>query len=320
MSSIDLACKLLCASESAYAISTTDTSGQYNPLDMLQNGVWVPDPTKAQYTKYYNALEFVENPYIVVSAQIEAAMVGKTSSEIIIAFRGTLPPALNWDSFFDWLQDFWAKPESNINLPGEVHSGFLLAVISLADGINDAVKALDPNGSLPIYVTGHSKGGGMAPIATMYFKNLFQMQISQTITFAGPNPGDADFCNSYNSTYPNDLRYENYLDIVPLLPPDAEFIDSLEAIPDLPTSFINLLNEAKGWDYETVGTLQYIDAEGVAKSYSSIEADLLLPVRISEIVEKIVTLDFSAIGDAHHASCGYRYMQGTCTGSICGTS
>jgi len=307
MSTISLPCQLLCASASAYAISTTDPCGQYNPL--------VPG---SPFQNQYDAIGFVVDPYVVTSDQIEAALVGQTANGIIVAFRGTLPPAMNWDSFFDWLQDFMAPTTSNINLPGEVHEGFLFALNSLRGGIVDAIQALDPTGSLPIYITGHSKGGGIAPIAAMYFRNAYRLNITQTITFAGPNCGNTDFVNAYNATFPNDVRYENYLDIVPLLPPDSEFINLLLGIPGLPVDFVKVMNDMRAYDYQPVGNLMYINSSAVAKPYNSIEAEILLPLRMGEIVEKILLLDLSAIGDAHHASCGHRYMQGTCSGTtIC---
>lgn len=307
MSNISLPCQLLCASASAYAITPTDPSGQYNPLG-----------SDSPFQNQYDAVGFIGDPFVVTDDQIEAALVGQAANGIIVAFRGTLPPALNWDSFFDWLQDFMAPTTSNIELPGEVHEGFLFALNSLRGGIVDAIQALDPTGTLPIYITGHSKGGGIAPIAAMYFRNAYKLNITQTITFAGPNSGNADFANVYNEVFPNHIRYENYLDIVPLLPPDTEFINLLEQIPDLPTSFINKLNEMKNYDYDPVGNLMYIDSDGHASAYSSAQAELLLPIRIVEIVGRLLVFDFSAIADAHHASCGYRYMQGTCSGTtIC---
>ncbi len=309
MSQVDLACRLLCASAAAYCIKTTDKSGQYNPC-----GCDCSKPKGLSDTcKQYCAIGFVEDPYVITSLQIEACLVGKTATEVIVAFRGTLPPAKTWDSFFDWLQDFFAKPTTNINLPGEVHSGFLFALLSIADDIRDAINKLDPTHSLPLYVTGHSKGGGMAPIAAMYFKNAFKLDVAQTITFAGPKPGNKEFCDVYNTEFPNDIRYENYLDVVPLLPPSASFIGDLEKLP-LPDFIKNLLKDAEGWDYETVGTLRYIDSDG------KVSSPPLMSVRVLEIIGKLVTGDISAIADAHHASCGYRYMEGTCTGSVCGVS
>lgn len=308
MSTISIPCKLLCASVSAYAIDPTSPSGQYNPVT-----------SNSPYIKEYNALGFIETPYVITDLIIEAALVGKTSFGIVVAFRGTLPPELNWDSALDWIQDFLAFPTDNINLPGEVHEGFLFALMSLADGIYDAITALDGGNSLPIYITGHSKGGGIAPIAAMYFKNAFNLKIEQVVTFAGPNCGNTDFVNAFNQTYPDTRRYENYLDIIPLLPPDPEFIDTLEEFPDLPQELIDLLNEFKSFDYEPVGNLIYIDSYAIAVPYSASSARTLLPIRMGEIALQLAE-NWKEVVSAHHPGCGYRYMEGTCSGTVCQTS
>lgn len=308
-----IACRLLCASESAYAISTTDQSGQYNPLEMKVDGRWVPDPSKAIYQAQYNNVGFVENPYIVVADQVEAVLVGRTNTELIIAFRGTLAPAESLDSFLDWLQDFWAAPISDPNIPtGMVHRGFMFAINQLDknNALFEAIKNADPSFSLPIYITGHSKGGGMAPIAAMYLHSKYGSQIQQTITFAGPRPGNVDFCTAYNRAFPNDVRYENYLDIVPLLPPTPDFISLLEDLP-LPASLKRLLQEGANWDYGSVGSLQYIDAEGKVAIIPT-----PMPLRIAEIAEKLI-VNYRDVLNAHHASCGYGYMNGTCPISVC---
>ena len=309
-------CKLLCASAAAYLIQTTYPSG-ISQLDLLNPKSLpphilrpiIPENTKNQY----NAIGMIENPYVVISDdKINACMIGKTASEIIIAFRGTLPPAWTLDAILDWIQDiFMSDTVSHPNITGKVHDGFLKALMSLAANIYTVVKTLDASGSMPIYVTGHSKGGGMAPIAAMFFKNAFHMNITQTVTFAGPKPGNGDFCNAYNSMFPNDIRYENYLDIVPLLPPSNEFIKDLLLIPFLPTMLRNLLHKALSWDYETVGTLRYIDDKG------QVSPPPPMIVRIGEIMKDLVTGHVSEIADAHHASCGFRYMEGTCEGSVC---
>ena len=308
MSQIDLPCKLLCASEAAYCIQPHGKSGKYNPC---HNNPHVT----AGMIKQYNAIGLAEDPYIVTALQIEACLIGRTDSEIIVAFRGTLPPAKNWDSFFDWLEDAFAEPVSNINLPGKVHYGFLFALLQIAEPVIQAIQHyLNDHPGLPIYITGHSKGGGMAPIAAMYFKNAYGMTADQTITFAGPKPGDGDFCNAYNTAFPNDIRYENYLDIVPMLPPSDAFISLLSSIPFLPAKLKKLLKEAGKWDYETVGTLRYIDSSGNVNPSPPSDTK-----RFIEIVGEIVKGDISQIADAHHASCGFRYMEGTCQGTVCGS-
>lgn len=304
MNSIDLSCKLLCAAEAAYCIQTTDTIGQYNPC--VNN----PNVT-ANMIKQYDAIGFVENPYVITAAQIEACLVGVTKTEIIVSFRGTLPPAKNWDSFFDWLQDFFAIPTTDPYIQGKVHQGFLIALKSLAKPIVKAIKTIQKKYNLPIYITGHSKGGGIAPIATMYFTNKYKLKIEQTVTFAGPKPGDLYFASCYNRKFTNDLRYENYLDIVPLMPPATSFIKELELLP-LPTLLKRMLKSAEAWDYEPVGTLKYIDNHGQVTTPAT-----PMIIRVADITYELITGNIDKIADAHHASCGYRYMKGTCNGSIC---
>ncbi|WP_299886857.1 Mbeg1-like protein [uncultured Lacinutrix sp.] len=304
MSGIDLSCKLLCAAEAAYCIQTTDPIGKYNPCDNNPNVT--PD-----MIKQYNAVGFVEDPYVITAAQIEACLVGVTKSEIIVSFRGTLPPAKNWDSFFDWLQDFFAVPTTDPYIHGKVHSGFLLALKLLSKNVVKAIKTLQKEHNSPIYITGHSKGGGMAPIAAMYFTNRYKLKIAQTVTFAGPKPGDLYFASYYNRMFTNDLRYENYLDIVPLMPPSTSFIKELELLP-LPALLKRMLKSAESWDYEPVGTLKYIDSHGHILSPAT-----PMIIRVADIMYELFTGNIDEIANAHHASCGYRYMQGTCQGTVC---
>ena len=133
--SIDLACRLLCACEAAYCIADDAKTGIYNPCDGNPN-------VTADMKKQYNSVGFIGDPHIVTCVQIEAAVVGKTDVGIIIGLRGTLKPGLNPDSILDWIQDLLAFPSANEHITGKVHSGFLLAVTLLAEGINTAVKAI----------------------------------------------------------------------------------------------------------------------------------------------------------------------------------
>jgi hypothetical protein len=302
---MNIECKLMCASGAAGSISVSDKNGKYNPC--------------GDDNKQYNAIEFVEDPYVVIAGpeEIEAALVGKTDSEIIVAFRGTLPPTGSTASILDWLQDFVAMPVPNKHLKGKVHLGFMFAFMQLKSGICDAIKSLDGDSNLPIYITGHSKGGGIAPIAAMYLKNL-GLNIVDVITFAGPNPGDYEFYESFKETFPKALRYENHLDIVPLLPPVKESIDIIEKIPPLPKEFISLLEDTKKWGYHPVGSLNYINSNDEVESLTPTEASIMLPIRLMEIAVKAeVTGSLSFLGDAHNGYCYHGYMQGVCQDKVC---
>lgn len=306
MSTSSLYCKLLCASEAAYCIPPNASPGKYNPSKS--------DPhITPNIQRQYDAVGFTEDPFVCVAAEIEACLVGKTDYGIVISFRGTLPPAVNIPSILDWIENiFMAPPISNPNLPGEVHSGFFLAVTLLERQIISALHQLDSSRTLPIYMTGHSKGGAMVPIAAMYFRNKYHIHAHQTVRFAGPKPGNQDFANAYKIAFPQDINFENYLDIVPLLPPSDEFIKVLLLIPDLPDTLKRILHAASQWDYIQVGHSVYIDAEGKIDPNPP-----LMATRLGEIFLKLIEFDAAAIADAHHASCGYRYMQGVCQGNVC---
>ena len=313
--SIDLACRLLCACEAAYCIANNAKDGQYNPCD--HNKLVTPG-----MITQYKAVNFVDNPYIITSAQIEAALVGQTEAGIIISLRGTLKPALTVDSVLDWIQDLAAVPSSDPHLTGKVHSGFLFAVKQLADGINTAVNDIQKTSSTPlnVYVTGHSKGGGMAPIVAMYLANKYGMNITQSLFFAGPNPGDSEFCKAFDSMFPNTIRYQNYMDIVPLLPPFPLVISTLELVlaDILPGELKKLLNAAKNWDYSCVGTMMYIDKDRNVIKKSTLEADITDTEDWTIITTALLSGDVSAIASAHHSACHYGYMLGTCKDNVCG--
>ncbi len=91
-------------------------------------------------------------------------MVGETETEIIVAFRGTLPPTSNSPDqrqvLLDWLGDLDAFLVAGADLPGLVHQGFLGALDALWP---DVANAITPGKTL--YFTGHSKGGAIANLA-----------------------------------------------------------------------------------------------------------------------------------------------------------
>ncbi|WP_460218882.1 lipase family protein [Psychroserpens sp. MEBiC05023] len=311
-------CRLLCASASAYLIQTSYPSGMYQ-LDLidpkgLPSPTLLPIITKDEANQYHK-IGLIDKPYVIVSDEIEACFVGKTASEIILSFRGTLPPAWTIDAILDWIQNiFLAVPGEFDHFPGKVHSGFHFALISLIDNIVKAIHNLDPYHRLPIYITGHSKGGAMAPLAAVLLSNKYKFNITQTITFAGPKPGDAIFRDYYNAIFTNDYNYENYLDIVPFLPPGTDTIELLRSlVPESWTKFRQLLKDAENWNYKPVGHALYVTKDSTIEKPTFInEAE-----RLAKIAEYLV-IDPSEIGKAHHVSCGYRYMKAICKGTVCG--
>ena len=160
----------------------------------------------------------------------------------------------------DWLQDLLAEPESRPNLPGKVHTGFFDATSAIIAAVASEVLRLNPAGGKRVYVTGHSLGGAMASIGACIMQAApYAIEIAQVVTFASPKPGDGAFQAAYQKVFPTQIRYENYDDLVPLLPPADDLIRAVANIPLIG----DLFKQAENWDYQPVGTLRYIEsAEG----------------------------------------------------------
>jgi len=319
-------CRLLCASASAYLIETTFPNGTYRKN--LR-----PSPTSKNKgaIEQYDAIKLISDPFVVVGSplkpnkflKIEACFIGETTEGIIISFRGTLPPfPVSAQSIADWIENiFYADTVPYLTgYPGKVHEGFFDAFKAVETGILYALSQLNPNNDKTIYITGHSKGGAMAPIAAMCFKNAKLFTANHIVTFAGPKPGDGTFAANYDVAFPNSTNYENYLDIVPFLAPGKTFIELLEKFPLLPKIIKELLEKAAQWDYEPVGVknIQFINRHGKVDNGFP-ESNPL--IRFGEILLELTkgVKGVEQIGDAHHVICHYRYMEGTCNGSVCTT-
>ncbi|MGH6904499.1 MAG: lipase family protein, partial [Geminicoccaceae bacterium] len=201
---------------------------------------------------------------------------------------------------------------------GKVHTGFYEAVSALIGPVIDRVRQLNPSNAKPVYVTGHSKGGAMASLAA-YLMHASRIPIAQVVTFASPKPGDSAFKAGYEQAIPHQLRYENYDDVVPLMPPSDDFIKLLADLPEIG----KLFEKAENWDYQPVGTLAYIEAP--KRDYRMIgDEPLLMAERLwgvaGELAEDLRHDDFSSFAAAHSLACGHGYMSGTCPTSVCGAA
>jgi len=279
---MDLNCTMLYASGAAYNI-------EYN---IAKNTVTYVDDSV-----YNSALGWLAPPVPIVGGQkgIDACLVGRNATGIIVAARGTLFDTNGYIQ--DWLNDFRCEPAEFMypffvggqSLNCHVHSGFYGAISSALPGkpatqanslysrVQAAVKALlaTAPAATPVYVTGHSKGGGMAPLLA-YLLHLNGIQVAQVVTFAGPRAGEADFKALYEPLFPNHLRFENYGDVIPLLWPDqAAADDILQAVSDIlgPLKNIPLIGDIvsplitaiqteittmEQWNYEPLGTESFI--------------------------------------------------------------
>jgi triacylglycerol lipase len=160
-----------------------------------------------------------------VEGQFQAMLFGRlewigflmtSAQDHVLAFRGT-------DSFLDWLADATYVQTSFdfANNSGLVHAGFKFAYQSAREQILVTLQAAQTG--LPLYITGHSLGGGLSTLAALDIAVNTSFGNPVVYTFASPRVGDLAFAARSNSTIQTHWRVLNTLDVVPLVPPEKIF-------------------------------------------------------------------------------------------------
>lgn len=283
-----LECRLLSACNCSYGIDG--------------NGVFTaPAP-------HFDAAGFTAAPTPIVGGvdNINAALVGASGDGIVVAFRGTLVADVHdLPSLLDWAQDFEAALISVPGIPGEVHSGFWRGLDTIWQGVLTAVNACRATGGdMPVYITGHSKGGGFAHLAAMRLQAA-GVKPAEVYTYGSPRVGNADFCAAYDQSI-SAYRYKYMDDIVPHLPLDPTVAAALENLPFLGQQFRSL----PVFDYANLGTLRFINWDDQIVG----DSNMLQTERILHFATLVVRGQFSDFTADHSASCGGGYMTQVCPG------
>jgi hypothetical protein len=290
--STSLECRLLCASMTAFSITNDGPITRQQP--------------------YFDAAQFLDDPVGFVGGveTINACLVGTTVDGVVLAFRGTLPlDSPDWEQTVrDWINDVDAELVRGPGLPGLVHAGFWGALGSLwAKLLPEVQRRLTQGGpTSQLYVTGHSKGGGVADLAAM--RSLIERGLNgKVFTYAGPHPGNADFAAAYDQHIAC-VRYEYADDIVPFLPPGLAFRHMFASIP-FAKPYVHRLD----LDYSAVGTLRYITRAGAIVP----DSPMLRFQRYTSLAEQMVTGHFEKIAKDHRGACGGGYMSAVCPQGVC---
>jgi len=285
-----LACRLLCASNCAYAVSGAGSVPKKQP--------------------FYDAAGFTDTPVGIAAGtdKINACVVGATQDGVVVAFRGTLPPGTpdRAATILDWFNDIRAELIPAKGIAGLVHEGFWTALDSLwSDVAAEVGKRLQP--STKLYVTGHSKGGAMANLAAMRFESA---QIDSTVvTFAAAHPADEAFAADYNGKI-GSTRYEYADDIVPHLPPSLPFRQTFQAVPFFAPLKAQL---ARDLNYSAVGTLKFIDWNGAIAD----DSPGLRARRYASLTKLMLEVKFDQIVRDHSIDCGSGYATAICPTDVC---
>ncbi|MFT3908184.1 MAG: lipase family protein [Ferruginibacter sp.] len=307
--------RMLCASVLTYSIPFT------YPINPPNNNIQQTSP-------YYTGAGYLTPPTMITSNahySEAACTVGITQDGIVVAFRGTV-----YNSPIDWMNDLLVEPVATPGIPGKVHDGFNKAVLAIFNYMwQTVVKLQNTYPGAPLYLTGHSKGGGMAPIAAYYLYNK-QIKANAVYLYAPPLPGNADFANAYNPKFPNTFLYENYQDMVPLIPPSentAALLDTYLGVAiiegKISEYWIPFLIMVFGFGlvgYTAVGSAAntfYIrkPVNGVYTIVTMQNYSVVLE-QIKAVADVIIADDFSAFEDAHNSRCKYGYMNAL-SGGIC---
>lgn len=255
----------------------------------------------------YVGVGYTQPPEAYFADVINAATVGTANNVVILAFRGTL--ALDtenlhafWDSILDWLDD-----ADTVHIPvsyaaGLVHQGFADSLETLWGQFIPSVRRLAAGG-LPVFVTGHSKGGALATLASIRLLHEEKIEPAGIFTYGAPRTGDTQFADAYNTAIQKHLRFENTNDIVPHLPPKAVLLEYLGNV-DSRLSGLALR------DYQHVGTLEFLNWDNKTTQGDSIELDA---ARMAHLFGLLALGEVEEI--AHDHSIENQYIP-----KICGTS
>jgi hypothetical protein len=313
-SPITIPCQMLAASGCAYSISGTS----YQPPSGDRFGPAIGWTTSGNTPTVITG--GIDNEDAALVGTITLA--GTTTTAIVVAFEGTVPPALNLDSIIAWYQNIVDEPEYVANLHGSVHSGIYGSVNNVYSAILSTIATLQQQyPDAPLYITGHSKGGGMASLcaAMIYWTASETLQPTAVYTFASPMIGLNDFVTAFPSGIQVN-RYENELDMVPFLAASASFISTLEQYAHLDTvvldAVILMLKETcdeGNFGYVPLGELYFIDGTTISNPSANPGA-----AQIAQTIAKgyISPSGLEAVLNAHTHTCNSSlpstYMGGTC--------
>lgn len=304
MASPSLDCRLAYASELAYSIAH-DGSG------------FSIDPS----TPHYGEVGFATGTAPACFAQgvdlINAGYVAETEDGwVLVVFRGTLPPTDQsfWPWVEDWLQDFEIGPVpwTVAGRPyGQVEGGFARAVHGLWYDVTRALGAIDLSRKRGIWVTGHSKGAALTPLAASLLRAQFPSVYLRATGFAMPLACDRSFRDAYDAAGLGavTVRYQNEYDLVPFLPwvPTFALLATAERLDREPG--VNLSVTPEAWptnDYVELGLLEYITTScqiesGPGAWYAAFRA----------LEQALYRLEFLTVMEAHS-------LTGRYTTCVCG--
>lgn len=161
-----------------------------------------------------------EEPHFYSSNEDCQVYVCKYDNILCISFRGT-------ESIEDIFTDLnISRVPIEFDFPLDlkedlhVHRGFLTQFESVKLNIDQEIVEyyIKNTNNKKIIFSGHSLGGALATIASLYFKLKYKELDISCITFGSPRVGCKDFVGVFNNTIENSYRFVNDNDPIPCFP------------------------------------------------------------------------------------------------------
>lgn len=149
----------------------------------------------------------------LIKGRVLHCVLAEHEDYLVLAFRGST-------TMQDWLTDlkFTQSKSKRTGLPGKVHRGFYQSLDQEWPRLSDLLKHAGESGK-PIWITGHSLGGGLAHLAAMRAAQE-GIGVAGVYTFASPRVGNDTFASAYDRVYRGrSFRVVNSNDLVPHVPP-----------------------------------------------------------------------------------------------------
>lgn len=147
--------------------------------------------------------------------------IWKYRDSVAVSFRGT-------ESLGD-VKDDMSIVQVHFSLPAgylepegmsiRVHGGFYRQFKILEPKISPILSEHMRDSDKILYFTGHSLGGGLATLASLYYSYKFKNPVS-CITFGSPRAGNKDFAETFNGRIAYSSRFVNQEDPIPFVPSD----------------------------------------------------------------------------------------------------
>jgi hypothetical protein len=147
----------------------------------------------------------------------------EASRTLFVSFRGST----NLQDFVNNL-DFRLvpldTPQSKVRIHAGFHRRFRLIEASLKEAVHAQSDRFDR-----IIVTGHSLGGALASIASVYLANMVQKNV-YCVSFGSPRVGNREFVDLFRKSVSGSRRFVNSGDPVPSIPMEAFYEHATPAI------------------------------------------------------------------------------------------